>query len=566
MIRRFLSRRRKGAMAMVALAGMVPVTAMLAANINTSQMVDDRRQVQDASDALATMHGAWSARALNIISMNNVTSAQLMSVAVGSEALYLTTSELTAFAVAAGTYITGHGAFHCPPRTLGPAALVEAVIWTAPCTAWHAGVAVPATLAATRAADINSDFNPRHGIETAKKALAAIDGMNKALARRHPRAMAEIAEDYRVLLDIDDHHFADPCDGPVPNNTCRRTNTGDGMALPLEEAEEDARIQLMAHMRLGSTTTFIERGFSFGEGPLSHGGSRTNPSLDAHINNITQIGTALYDFKRFYSSPISDLPRHPFTGPGTAIGSGYTSPGQPDDEETPFEDRTKDTLDTLKEALEDIDDVTQDVLRVLRQLPLNYDRHPTFANLQGTQNRSCSYTVPDPRTAFQCNSFYRNFLVLYGLILQPDVRARTPLDFGALIGAGVTASPVPETYQLIDISPLNPLPPVEPRTMPDAFHILSYALKDKSRRLSETVISTSVDTHTGYGQTGVFNPDGASLFTQNWQSKLMPATRLDDVRQASRDLARQARDGFDDLAGTLQQVRSTGSWGRVNAH
>ncbi len=52
MIRQFLSRRRKGAMAMVALAGMVPVTAMMAANINTSQMVDDRRQVQDAADAL----------------------------------------------------------------------------------------------------------------------------------------------------------------------------------------------------------------------------------------------------------------------------------------------------------------------------------------------------------------------------------------------------------------------------------------------------------------------------------------------------------------------------------
>lgn len=566
MIRRFLSRRRKGAMAMVALAGMVPVTAMLAANINTSQMVDDRRQVQDAADALATMHGSWTARALNIISMNNVTAAQLMSVAVGSEALYLTTSELTAFSVAAGLHITTHGGTHCPPRTAGPAAIVEAVIWTAPCTAWHAGVGIPAALAATRAADINSDFNPEHGIETAKKALAAIDGMNKALARRHPRAMAEIAEDYRTLLDIDDHHFADPCDGPVSNSTCRRTNSGDGMALPLEVAGADARTQLMVHMRVGSTTTFVERGFSFGEGPLSNGGSRSNPSLDAHINNITQIGTALYEFKRFYSSPISDLPRHPFTGPGTATGGGYTSPGQPDDEETPFEDRTKDILDTLEETLEDIDDVTQDVLRVLRRLPLNYDRHPSIANLPGTQNRTCRYTVPDPRTAFNCNSFYRNFLVLYGLILTPDIRATTPLDFGALIGLGVAASPVPETFQLVDISPLNLVPPVEPRTMPEGFHILGYALKDKSRRLSEAVIPTTVDTHTGYGQTGVYNPDGASLFTQHWHSKLMPATRLDDVRRASRDLDRQARDSFDDLAETLQQVQTTGSWGRVNAH
>lgn len=566
MIRSFLSRRRKGAMAMVTLAGLVPVTAMLAANINTSQMVDDRRQVQDAADALVTMHGTWTARALNIISMNNVTAAQLMSVAIGSEALVMTTTELTALSIAAGVHITTHGGTHCPPRTSGPAAVLEAIIWTAPCTAWHAGVGIPAALAAARAADINSDFNPKHGIETAKKALAAIDGMNKSLAMRHPRAMAEIAEDYRTILDIKDHHFADPCDGPVRNTTCRQNNTGDGMALPLEEATYEARVQLLAHMRIGSTTTFVRRGFSLGEGPLSHGGSQRYPSLDAHINNLTQIGTALYDFKRFYSSSISDLPRHPFAGPGTAFSGGYTSPGLPDDEETPFEDRTKDILDGLVDALEDVDDVTQDVLRILRRIPLNYDRHPRIANLPGTQNRRCNYTVPDPRTAFNCNSFYRNFFTLYGLVLTPNIRENFPLAIDLTNGPFVTASPVPETYQLVGINPINPLPPVEPRTMPEAFHVLGYALKDKSRRLSEIVIPSTVDTHTGYGQTGVFNPDGATLYSQNWQSKLMPATRLDDVRQASRDLARQARDGFDDLAETLQQVRATGSWGRINAH
>ena len=108
---------------MVALAGIVPVTAMMSANLNTSQMVDDRRQVQDAADALAAMHGAWTARALNIISMNNVTAAQLMSVAIGSEALFMTTTELILTAAAAEGHIAGHGATHCPPRSQGPAAL-----------------------------------------------------------------------------------------------------------------------------------------------------------------------------------------------------------------------------------------------------------------------------------------------------------------------------------------------------------------------------------------------------------------------------------------------------------
>ena len=122
------------------------------------------------------------------------------------------------------------------------------------------------------------------------------------------------------------------------------------MSLPIEPASFDARVQLLAHMERGLTTTFNERGFGTFEGPSSHGGSQRRRALDQHINNMTGIGNALHEFKRFYSSRISDLPRHPFAGPGTARGRGYTSPGEPDDEEAPFEDRTKDILDGLVEG------------------------------------------------------------------------------------------------------------------------------------------------------------------------------------------------------------------------
>ena len=556
MIRKLLSRKRRGALAIVAVAGMVPVTAMMSANLNTSQMVDDRRQTQDAADALAKMHGTWTARALNIISMNNVTTAQLMSVAVGSEALYLTTTELTATAAVAGAYITGHGVIHCPPRTLPPASIVEAVIWTAPCTAWHAAVAVPATLAATRAADINSDFDPLHGIRTAEKALDAIDGMNKALAARHPRAMAEIAEGYYDLLDIDDHHFADPCDGPGLGNRCDRTNTGDGMALPIEAAEFGAHLQLYTYMERGLTSTFNARGFGRTQGPLSNGGTNRRPHLKDHINHVTEIGTALYEFKRFYTSRISDLPRHPFTGPGTAQGGRYRPPGEAPDEETPFDEGMTDILDDLTDILEDVDDITQDVLRAMRNLPLQYDRHPGWANLFGQQSRRNS------------NSFIRNFRMLHGTVLYPSARSYFPLGFDIQRGELITAVSVPETFQLegIDPSPFNLTPPIEPITMPDAFRILAYAQKEKAKRLGEAVMTTGVTGHTGYGQTGVFNPDGATLYTQNWATRLMPATRLDDARDAGGDLAQQARSSFDNLAEDLQQVRDLNSWGRVNAH
>ena len=563
MIRKFLSRRRKGALAMVAVAGMVPVTAMMSANLNTSQMVDDRRQMQDASDALARMHGMWTARALNIISMNNVSAAQLLSVAVGSEALLLASNELIFTAGLAGTHITIHGVRECRPRTTGPAALIEAVIWTAPCTAWHAAVAVPASLAAARAADILSDFDPVHGLRTATKALEAIDGMNKSLAARHPRAMAEISESYYGILDLDDHHFADPCNGPQLGGRCDRTNSRDGMALPIEEADYVARGQLIAFMDRGVTSTFRERGFGWFQGPMSAGGSSNNRRLRDHINSVTEIGTALYELKDFYSSRYSDLPRHPFSGPGNAIGGGRGSQGQPEDEGTPFDDDTTDMLDGLRDALEGADDITRQVLEVLRDvMPLAFDRHPSWANLQGTQNRTRS------------NSFTRWFRIMKYSILDTR-REFMPVSLVPYM----TAAPVPETFRLkdIDISSLLPTDPSnfspnditlpnELSDMPDAYRILAYGLKEKSRRLGQAIMTSPVTTHTGYAQVGVFNPDGATLFTQNWHARLMPATRMDNPAAAGNALGSEARGSFDALAEDLQQVQDTSSWRRVNAH
>lgn len=565
----WLKRRRRGALALVAVAGMVPVTAMMSANVNTSQMIDDRRQVQDASDALATMHGAWTARALNVISMNNVTAAQLASVAVGAEALLFTTSELQFTAAMATLHITIiHLGSHCPPRSPFPANLVEAVVWTAPCTAWHLGVNVPAANAFLHAADIDRDFDPAHGLETAKKALDAIDGMNRALAARHPRAMREIAEGYRGILDIDGHHFADPCDGPGVEN-CRASNSSDGMALPLESALDRsvtdpsaAYVRLAAVMETGMAsidTTFGERGFGAGSGPLSAGGRDRRPHLKDHINFVTGIGDELHEFKTFYTSRISDLPRHPFSGPGSGNSPGYRPPEEPDTEDDPFDGDTMDMLDTLVEITDGAETVSRSVLSILRNLPLGYDRHPNWANLQGPQSRE------------DRNSYIRNFRFFHGLVAAPEGRSLVPLafDLNWSIGEGLpvlTAARMPEIFELEDISPLNYTPPTEAREMPEAFHVLAFAEKEKSRRMGEAILSTPVTSHTGYGQAGVFNPDGATLFSQNWRSRLMPATRMDDPRAAARDLDREATARFDPLADALGEVTDTSGWERVNAH
>ena len=552
-MRGFLQRRRRGALALVAVAAMVPVAGMMSANINTSQMVDDRRHSQDAADALAKAHGVWSARALNVISMNNVTAAQLFGVAVGSEALLWTTTELTIVATAAAGHIAGHAASQCRPYTSNPISIaVELAIWVPFCGAWHTAVGLPAAVALGRSIEIRDNFDPVHGVQTATKALEAIDGMNRALAARHPRAMAEIAGHYREVLEIDDHHFADPCNGDGVAD-CDSSNSRDGMALPLVEATAEARGQLYLLTTLGTTvrdTTFAARGFDTGTGPISAGGSSSRPQLKDYINHATEIGTALYDFDQFYKDRISDLPRHPLAGPGNAIGPGNRPPSESPDEETPFDDDTT----ALLEGLENIGEITEEVLRVLRNLPFAFDRHP----------RGYPFNFPLAQGRRDNNEFTRKFDMFHLAIMAGDLRDNIPVGLDGF--TPVFAAPVPEIWELDGVGPVDPAPPIEPATMPESFHVLAFSEMELSTRRGTAILSSPVQSHTGYGQVGVYNPDGATLFTQNWQSRMMPATRLDDPSAMAGDLRRQATASFEELAESLGAVGSGSGWERVNAH
>ncbi|MEM6388933.1 MAG: hypothetical protein AAF825_03750 [Pseudomonadota bacterium] len=554
-MRRWWAKRRRGALAMVALAGLVPVTAMLSANANSAQMVDDRRQAQDAADALASLHATWSARSMNIISMNNVTTAQLMSISVGAEALFLTTTEINTGVIAATGNIVAHGVQHCTPQTSNPLEL----IWTGICAAQHTAVEAGALLAAARAADINSDFQPVFVIDTAGRALEAIDGMNRALAERHSRAMREIAEGYADLLEIEDHHFADPCIGPGPEN-CRRTNSRDGMALPLEEADFQAYAQLLVLMEAGTTTrdsTFRERGFSGDlRAPLSTGGTSERRHLMEHINHITEVGDTLYEFRRFYQQRFSHMIRRPFSGPGSGDFAFGFSPAEPSQGPRQFTDYRTDAFDIARTVGEVAIVPTTIGLQVGRAVPFTtWDAHPQNGYLF------------QPRQSRTNNSFHRNFRMLLASVAMGQDRDVIPLgiDIQGFTGF-VFANAVPEIYRLRELPIIDFFPPVDPLMMPDDYLILAYSLREPSPRTGTTVFGDAQTDHTGYGQSALFNPDGASLYSQNWQARLMEATRLDGPRDAGRDLNRQAVRAFGDLAQTLRQVSDQTSWRRVNAH
>ena len=519
-------------MALVAVVGMLPVTAMFAANINTSQIIEDRRHVQDAADALARNHAIWSARALNVVAMNTVTTTQLLTVAIGSDALDATLVELILYAGFQEAEILGHAATHCfvPRFNFWPADLA----WAGYCGGQHTLVAQPAVNAQLKADEIYRRFDPLHGSRVATKALDAIEGMNRAIIARHARAMQEIGQDYADLLGIDNFHFADPCGSPLAQN-CTRTNTRDGMALPLAVGGMPETLEMCAAMMFGNqpiNTTMAARGFTTpGKGPLLAGGSRSQPALDKHINDVTRIGLTLQDYDRFYRSGLAHMVRHPLLPPK------FTPPGN---------------LNAIPQGRYAFPNFTLRVLQINRVLPVfSFDRNFVRGG------------YPDRQSRTGHNAFKRWFWTKQGAVCAGTANA-------PIIGIAAT---VPTLWKLTGVTIADRAFARTPQQMDAAFHVLAFALKTIDGRrevvipyLVGQVTQGDIADHTAYAQAGVYNPMGATLYSQTWRARLMPATRMDQVGVAAANLDRQAVAAFDDLASTLRSVADQSSWGRIHAH
>lgn len=492
-VKDFIRRRRKGAVALVAVAAMVPTAGMMTASLNSSQMIDDRRATQDASDAISRMHGVWSARSMNILSMNSITGTQLLVVALGSESLQGTLLEQITTAGLAIAHITSHGGRECQARLpFG----IDAW-WPAVCWAIHGVVMIPAIIATVRSFQIMFEYDPAHGIETARRGLDAIEAMNREIIARLPRSIHEIGEDYAEVFEIEAFHFDNPCDSDLAEN-CESGRTHDGMALPVEEGDLMAHVERCLLMQVGTTiraTGFNARGFPISQGPLRE--TDSNQSVRDFINEETEIGEVLEDFKDAYDD-------------------GWAS-------------------------------------RLPRWLFIGFTDHPGWANLQGSQD------------ADGPNSFTRRYdgkqvTMCAGFSLDHDLP-------GFITGVPpIFESPIPTPWTLPGISPFDVNRPTDPREMDEEFHILAFAQVDGSDRVGTEVFRQFDEPHNGYGQTGLYNADGADIYSGNWRYRLMPAMRLDQPRDVADRMNDRAPEDFMDLVEVLRAINHLQSWERINAH
>jgi len=83
------SYRRKGQVLVVVLLGMTLLTGLIFYVYNVGYQVNTRLEMQNAVDATAISGGAWMARSMNVVAMNNVTQTRLMALAIVLDSLPL---------------------------------------------------------------------------------------------------------------------------------------------------------------------------------------------------------------------------------------------------------------------------------------------------------------------------------------------------------------------------------------------------------------------------------------------------------------------------------------------
>jgi hypothetical protein len=71
------------------------------------------------------------------------------------------------------------------------------------------------------------------------------------------------------------------------------------------------------------------------------------------------------------------------------------------------------------------------------------------------------------------------------------------------------------------------------------------------------------DGFVSYSQAITFNPDEIGLYSQNWQARLIPATKMEDPDAVRQRMSGKRPGSFEDLEQDLQKIPNDGTWSKV---
>lgn len=316
-----LHRDQNGHYTFIALVGAIPFLFLFVQIINLGSASLDNARAQNAADAMAQSHAAWTARSLNIVSMNNVTMSQAAVVGANSAALHGAITELTVRSTVSLASVGVNYNRACVPLIrLSKIPYVGAAFaaMAALCTAEHAAASAPAIASIKKAWDIHRDYNPAHGVKTANRTIRTLSAMNTRIIERAPEEIGRQLEELARIHGLQAWYVHRDC--TKQGVICGQAEGRQGLPLPLEQS--NLAVPEMCMLALGSDNpmlsllgglpglgdlrsvlgydTFDQRSIPSQSGPDTWGGSRQYRYVPDNIVSETSISQYLHGYDDFY--------------------------------------------------------------------------------------------------------------------------------------------------------------------------------------------------------------------------------------------------------------------------
>jgi hypothetical protein len=511
---------KRGAIAWITIVAGVPLIMLMFYMVNSAKAIQDQTRTQDAADMIALVHAAEAARSLNTISMNQVTMTQAFASGVTSGTLFDVTVQHIARVVLAEAAIALFIVQTCNKYLDIP--YVGAILF-ATCSLPADELAIEVGINGVKAGLLLSKYDPLGAFNIAKKTVKALNKMNEELVNRFPQAVSVAAKQIAQSAKVTDIYFDDSCAQGIATS-CDSSNKRQGMELPIvKDKQNEAYYTFCAALHFGTggfdlgsiipglpsvggslmNGSYVKRGFPILKGPMY--GGKSNEHLRDFINDETDIGKIL---KKYW-----DLAeRKQLYDGNTIIGFLWGDSLGDKGLQYPYEQKEDSNLFTdwvdLKIALQclgaaSIPGLSQ-ILSVLGAL---------------------THDVP------KMDLYY-------------------PIDDG---GSGFSALPdFPKIQPGID-------------DYSDHYKPLAFVYRKSNKRWMPKVFKDTNKGFYAYSEALVFNPDEIGLYSQNWQSRLIPAKKMETLSSIVSRMGSKAPSDFSDLKTDLQSVQGDSSWSEVVA-
>ncbi|GLQ35938.1 hypothetical protein GCM10007939_22220 [Amylibacter marinus] len=550
---------RRGAIAWLTVIAAVPLTVLMFYMVNTSKAVHDKTRAQDTSDMIALLHAAEGARAMNTLSMNHVSLTQAFS--SGSNAAALHSVSLLQAAITAGGIFEAGLELWSTCKKWAQMSLPFDINWAlfAACTVPYDLLILDLAVNEGQVLALQWKYDPHGAFKNADNSIKALNAKNKAIIDRYPEAVMKASQQIAQDSKVSAIYFDDPCVTGT-SATCAVSNTaanmGMGMDLPVDKNKfPDSYTSFCAAMYFGTlggalpvslpgglgnpgvsflNGSFVRRGFDSLKGPM-RGGKDPNVFLPDHVDVESGIGDVLE-----YYDDIAREEKRMYDG---LIFSWQTG------------------IDSAAFAMK-VPIATVQLFTDYREIDPNIDDTVRKAIVIGDK-----LTFKLPYAQKEGNNVFLDYEnILIAAMCLGDVFGRIGDSLG---GLGSFADAIVPTLTQLDVyhpkeAGLFPniLPGVD--TYTDHYKPLAFVFREQNKRWSPKIFANPTTGFSTYSQAIFYNPEEWTMYSQNWQGHLMPATKMETgLSGVTSRMNSKAVSVFDRMRQDLEAVQSEGSWGEV---